>query len=58
CRGRKSSPASIAVAVNAAAAAHSWGVGGRESRFVRLEGPSSFDPVKDGSRRRALAAGW
>lgn len=35
-----------------------WRIGGRGSRFVRLERPSVLDPIRDGSRRRAAAATW
>lgn len=47
-----------AAAATAAAAADPWRVGGRGSRFVRLERPSVIDPVRDGSRRRAAASTW
>lgn len=55
---RRESPAARAAAVKAVAAADPWGVGGRDSRAVRLERPSVLDPVRDGSRRRAAAVAW
>lgn len=55
---RRQSPAARTVAVKAVAAADPWGVGGRDSRAVHLEGPSVLDPVRDGSRRRAAAVTW
>lgn len=47
-----------AAAVKAVAAEDLWGVGGRDSRFVRLERPSVLDPERDGSGRCAAAAIW
>eukprot|EP00903_Cladosiphon_okamuranus_P007750 g7508.t1 len=57
-RRRRLTPAAKAKAVTAEAAADPWRVGGRGSRFVRLERPSVLDPIRDGSRRRAAAATW
>ena len=55
---RRQSPAARSMTVKAAAATDPWGVGGRDSRAVHLEGPSVLDPVRDGSRRRAAAVTW
>eukprot|EP00752_Nemacystus_decipiens_P002912 g2710.t1 len=51
-------PAGKAAAVTAEVAGDPWRIGGRGSRFVRLERPSVLDPLRDGSRRRAAAATW